>query len=338
MGLYSLLVASGVFSVVGLTSNCLWVIKLRLLPSGAGWGSASRKVFKEVFSFGGELFLLSIGSQLLNASQVIVITRTLGLTAAAVWTVATKIYPLALQLVCRIFDFSSSALGEMVVRGEQEGLRRRFRDVFLLTASAAVFVATGVAVCNGSFLEVWTGKRISWDSQNNLLLGGLLIVTCITRCHVGLLGPLKRIGGMRYVYVLEGITFVAAAFFVAPRWGLTAVLIVAIAADVVWTGIYGFRRTAVHFRTSVREVLFDWLASAWVYLGLMALIGAATWWSTLGLPPLPRLITQAGVLGMAGMALFWRSGLNAELRLELSGRLIALAPGWARRAGAALGI
>jgi len=338
MGVYSLLVSGGAMSLFGLASNLMWVIKLRLLPSSQGWGRASWKTFKEVFMFGGDLFLLSLGYQLFNASQVVIISRTLGLSAAAVWTIATKIYPLAFQLVSRIFDFSSSAFGEMVVRGEGEGLQRRFRDVFLLTASGAIFVGAGVAVCNGTFLEVWTGGKILWGAQNDLLLGLLLMVTCVTRCHVGLLGPLKRIGGMRYIYFLEGLTFVVAAFLAAPRWGITGILSAAVLADALLTGVYGFWRTAKHFRISVWEVLFRWLGEAWIYLLLMAVISGGVWWSTRGLPAWPRLIAQGAILGLAGLPLLWRTGLTQGLRAELRGRLGQLTPRWARRAGAALGI
>jgi len=338
MGVYSLLVAGGVQWVFGLVSNLTSVIKLRLLPPRNAWGRASWKAFKEIFLFGADLFLLLLGSQLVNASQVVIISRTLGLTAAAVWTIATKIYPLAFQLVSRVFDFSSSAFGEMVVRGEHEGLQRRFRDVFLLTASGAVFVGAAVAVCNGTFIEVWTRGKIVWEPYNDLLLGLLLMVTCITRCHVGLRGPLKEIGTMRYIYFAEGVAFVVAGFLAAPRWGITGVLVAAIVADVLLTGIYGFWRTAKHFGVSVHEVLFDWLANAWAYLLLMAIISGATWWSTRGLSALPRLIIQSVSLGLAGVVLLWRVGLTRELRDELRARVAVMTPAWARRAGAAFGI
>lgn len=338
MGVYSLLVAAGAQFAFGLVSNTLSVMRLRLLPSGNAWGRTSWKAFKEVFMFGGDLFLLLLGSQLINASQVVIISRTLGLTTAAVWTIATKVYPLAYQVVSRIFDFSSSAFGEMVVRGEREGLQRRFRDVFLLTASGAVFVGAAVAVCNGSFIQVWTRGKIVWGAQNDVLLAVLLLVTCVTRCHVGLLGPLKNIGGMRYVYFLEGVMFVAGGFLVAPYWGITGVLISALAADILLTGVYGFWRTAKHFGTSVHEILFAWLGSAWVYLLLMTVLGGGAWWSTRDLPALPRFIAQATILGPAGMALLWRVGLTRELRGDLRTRVAVLTPAWARRAGAVFGI
>jgi O-antigen/teichoic acid export membrane protein len=154
-GLYSLLAASAVNAVLGAVHNLIWVWKLKLFPAKRYWGKPSLNIFKELFAFGKDLFLLSIGLQLINASQVVIITRTLGLTAAAVWTIATKTFLLAQQIVARISDFSSSALGEMVVRAERERLQRRFRELLTLTASVAVFAGASIAVCNGSFIAVW---------------------------------------------------------------------------------------------------------------------------------------------------------------------------------------
>src|ERR1051326_6424759 len=123
---------------------------------------------------------MSVGLQLLNASQVVVVSRKLGLTAAAIWAVATKVHSLAYLVVSRIFDFSGSAFGEMVARGERQNLERRFRDVFQLTASCAIFAGAAVAVCNDSFVLAWTKGKIAWADQNNVLLGLLLLVTCVT--------------------------------------------------------------------------------------------------------------------------------------------------------------
>src|SRR5207248_1496529 len=150
-GLYSLLAASAANTLFGVAHNLVWVLKLRLFPVAGEWGRLSAKIFKEVFDFGRDLFLLLVGVQLLNASQIVIITRTLGLTPATVWSFATRTFVLGYQVVSRIFDFSSSALGEMVVRREEERLRRRFREIFLLTASLAVFIGASVALCNGSF-------------------------------------------------------------------------------------------------------------------------------------------------------------------------------------------
>src|SRR5262249_39061058 len=119
-GLYSLLAGTGTALVLGVAINLASVMRLRLLPQRRAWGRPSWKVFKEVFAFANDLFLMTIGLQLLNASQVIIITRTLGLEMAAVWSVASKAFlQLAFQFVQRILDFSYGALGEMIVRNER---------------------------------------------------------------------------------------------------------------------------------------------------------------------------------------------------------------------------
>src|SRR5205807_6218269 len=83
-GLYSLLVASAVgqLATTGLTGMA--VIGLNLFPPAGAWGRANRKTFHELFSYGRELFLLSVGLQLVSASQVIIISRALGFDAAAI--------------------------------------------------------------------------------------------------------------------------------------------------------------------------------------------------------------------------------------------------------------
>src|SRR5688572_30755658 len=113
LGLYSLLAGAGASTVVS-SLTCWWASqRLGLLPGKGRWGRANRTIFRELFTFGTDLFLLSIGCQLIGACQVPVITRALGpemgLVAAAVWSIATKTFFVVQQLVSRILDFSSAA-------------------------------------------------------------------------------------------------------------------------------------------------------------------------------------------------------------------------------------
>src|SRR5262249_18317944 len=148
---------------------------MRLLPPAGCWGRVSWNTFKELFAYALDIFLIAVGQILINSSQVMVISRTLGLEAAAVWNVATRTFTLTQQVVARILDFSFAAFSEMMVRGERDKLLSRFRDVVTLTGSAAVLAALSVSVCNRSFLELWTHGRISWPVQNDLLMGVLVI-------------------------------------------------------------------------------------------------------------------------------------------------------------------
>src|ERR1035437_2528574 len=209
LGLYSLLAGAvaGTLFDIGFCLCACW--RLELFPVKGRWGRANWATFKELFFFGTDLFLMTIGEMLVNASQVVVISRTLGLEAAVVWSVATKTFSFAQQTIWRIFSFSSSALSEMVVRGERTRLLARFHDVVVLTASGSVLAGLVVALCNQPFLTVWVHGRVSWGVVNDLFMAISVAVYSTTRCHRGLVGLTKQIRAMKYVYLMEGMAFVA---------------------------------------------------------------------------------------------------------------------------------
>ncbi|HSU56756.1 MAG TPA: hypothetical protein VLT36_22045 [Candidatus Dormibacteraeota bacterium] len=313
-GLYSLLAAAASNYFFGTLYNLFWVVRLRLFPERGHWGKATMGIFHELWSFGKDLFVLSVGLQLLNASQVVIISRTLGLDAAATWTIATRTFQLAFQFVQRVFDFSSGAFAEMIVRQERATLRRRFRDMLVLSASLAVFVSISIAVCNGSFVALWTRGRIQWPLLNDALMGIVLLLTLVTRCFVGLTGCAKQIGMMRWVYFVEGVCFVIGAFVLAHFIGIAGVIISAIAANLVWSGTYGVRWAARYLEVSTAEISLGWLRPALQYLALMLPVSIALSWLSFNLQPLVRLLVDAGFLIVVGLPALWFIGLNSDVR------------------------
>jgi O-antigen/teichoic acid export membrane protein len=322
-GLYSLLAASVAGQFCGSAYNLVSVISLRLLPE-KNWGRASMKVFKEVFTYGKDLFLLMIGMQLLNASQIIIIARTQGLGAVTVWSVGIKSFQLAFTFVQRIFDFSGTALGEMIVRGERERLRRRYGDMLLLTASFAIFATASVAVCNGAFVTVWTKGLLGWGWWNDALMGLLVLVNCVTRCQVGLSGYAKQIKTMRWIYFFEGISFAVTAFLLSPYFGIPGIILVSLVANLAWSGAFGFSWVARYLGVTVQEIISPFLRYAGRYLLVMAPIAAAIWWATFEFPPWPRLLVNATIMSIVGLPLLWHLGLTEELRCDLKTGLARL--------------
>ena len=152
------------------------------------------------------------------------------------------------------------------------------------------------------------------------MLGLLLVVTSVTRCHIGLTGQTKQIGAMRFVYFLEGICFVVAACIVAPRWGMIGILIAAIVANILWSGAYGFWRTARYFGIPVSEPLVTWLLPAYRYLLFIAPITVFIASGTSRLFIVPRFFASAAILFLIGSPLLWTAGLTRQLRLELKQR------------------
>jgi len=320
-GLYSLLVSTA--ASIGFSNLCFWLVawRTKLLPQSGKWGKADWTTFRSIFSYANEIFMLSVGQVLIGISQVPVITWTLGLEAVAVWTTMTKTFMLAQQLITRVFDFSTAAFAEMMVRKEKERLRVRFRDVTTLTASSAVVICVAVALCNHSFVQIWMKGRFSWSIENDLLMALFVIVGTITRCHVGLAGLTKDIRGMKYVYFVEGLFFVALSLALSPMLGLTGVIIGGIASNLLCSGWYGVRRTATYFTVSAGEVVFGWLKHPGKLFVVLLAIATGLWLCTRSLPPLVMLAVDAMAFGIVGLACFWLFGLTTPMRTEATALL-----------------
>ena len=300
--------------------------RLKFWPARGAWGSVSRPLFRELFGYGKDLFLMAAGVQLVAASQVIIVTRAMGLEAAAVWAICTKTFSLAQQMVGRIFDFSLGAFSEMLVRNERGQLEKRYREIIVLTGSASVFVGVVGAMCNSGFVDLWTGGRIGWSAWNDLLMGILLVVRIATRCHVDFVALTKDIRSLKYLYLAEGITFVAFASLLSGSGGFPAMIILAILLDVVFVGSYGARRVARIFGTTTKGFASRWVRAPLRLLGALVAFGTLLTLLTWGLSPRTRFFVSAGVAALAGPFSLWILGLEGGMRAEISagvGKLFA---------------
>ncbi len=332
LGLYSLLVA-GAVSVLALGVSCGWATqRLQLFPAPGRWGKPSWKAFKELLAYGTDVFLATIGLQLITASQSPIIARTLGLEAVAVWGVATKLFMLSQQLVFRLLDFSTAAFSEMMVRGEHVQLQKRFHELVVLSASASAALGFTMALCNQAFLSVWTHARISWAVENDVLMAFSLVIYSSTRCHVGLAYMTKQIRAMKYIYLMEGVAFVALGLFLAPRLGLGGVILSGILTNLIFTGSYGLHRSRVYFGIRVKELLFDWWKRPAYVLCITLTVGCLHWLAIHSLPPLPQLCVGGSLMGMAAGFTLWKFGLPETLRQESWERCLRLRTKlWARK-------
>jgi O-antigen/teichoic acid export membrane protein len=325
LGVFSMLwgQAAGVVSVLAI--NWIGCYKLDLFPRRGQWGRPTWEKFHELFCFGRDAFLVGLGTQIVNASQTVLLTRLIGLDAAAVWSVCTRAYLLLMQVIGRIFDFSSSALAEMMVRGEREQLLRRFREIAVLSVNLAVAAGALFAVGNGPFVKVWTAGRIQWPPLNDLLLAIWLVVGITLKVHTGLVGQTKAFLFLRYLFFIEGFTFICLFVLLHRFGGITMMLTISILCSLCFTFRYGLWRTREYFHLSWGD-LARWHRGTLALVGTVAPVGVLVWWFARNLPLLQRLILELTVVGIWTALMFLRYGLDASLRAEAFRRL----PVWAR--------
>jgi O-antigen/teichoic acid export membrane protein len=320
-GIYSFVYASAFTVLVGpvfLFWNCR---RLGFLPRKGEWGQVSWRIFNEVFSFGKDVFLFNLGQQLTTASQIIIVSRMLGLEAAAAWAVGTKVFNLFIPLMCRPYGAALPGLYEMHARGETDRLKSRFKGVVLLTASLGAFLGISFALCNSLFVNVWTGDKIVWLPWNDVLLGLWLFITSLQTTHINIVNVTKQYGGARYIYFLEGCCFVVLSIFLGCRWQASGIIATSAICTLCFSYQYGIRVSCRYFHCRLKELAFDWVRPSLKLALVFGVFAVATWLATTGLSVVWRLAVHAFMAGTVGGLLFLRLGFPAEMIREAVARL-----------------
>ena len=206
-----------------------------------GWIMPTYRDFQHIFIFGKDAALMSLGSQMANASQIMVISRFVGLDTAATFSIGTKLYSLGQQLVARIIGTAAPGLTELFVRGETTRFNTRFLHIISISTFLSTLFALFLICANSIFISIWTSGIICWDQWADFLLGFLLVITGITRCLTELFvfrGSLKTV---RHIYLIEGLLSLALSIPAVSCFGLTGLLASAFFAHLVATFFSTFR-------------------------------------------------------------------------------------------------
>ena len=327
-GIYSFIYANaitGLFSPGYLIWHCR---RLDVIPHAAEWGRLSWKQFREVFSYGMDVFFFNVGGLLIISTQTILVSRCLGLEAAAAWSIGTKVFNFCVPIVFRPLFMGMPAFAEMIVRNEMPRLRSRFDHMVVLTGSLGVYLGISYALCNSLFVGLWTHNRIAWEPMNDVLLAVWLVLLSFQSVHCNFSLVTKRIGGMRYVFFAEGCCFVLLAGIWGSKWGVPGIVITSAICTIAFSLQYGIRRNLAHFQLGAPEALSCWILPCLKFGAAYGALAVAVWQPTALLAPLPRLCIHVAVALIPGLILFLRLGCSPETLHEISSRLPVRAGKW----------
>lgn len=315
VGLAIVFVAQALLTVACQAIACF---RLRLLPSKREWGHTSMDQFKEMFTFARDVFLLNASNQLLEASQLIIVTRTMGLEAAAMWSVGTKIFTLIYQLLTKIEGTAIVFFSEMMVRGELERLKSRFRQIYQLSAGLVVTLLAVAVAINAPFVSVWAEPSLAWDMSLSAMMGVIVFLNVVTRCSVDLILHSKKVRGLRYLYLLEALAFVGLAFVLAPRMGFYGVLLSALCCLIFIRFGYTTWRVASYFQIPTWEVGWTWLRrSLLAGLALVPIVATAPWLVATFSSPFFQFGAVALWSGIAALFVFAFLALPTDSSIEI---------------------
>jgi O-antigen/teichoic acid export membrane protein len=326
-GVYSLTIGAVAGWLVSTAINFVQCRRLGMLPVRGEWGHVSWAQFLELFRYGADVFLIGLGTQLIMSSQVVLITRHLGLDAATLWSVMTKMFSLVSQALWRFVGNAMPAFAEMHVRREQKRLWDRYRALFITLNVMAGVCAVIFAACNAPFVTIWMHGKFSWPRVNDILLAVWLVILTQQCCHNSLIVAVKQIKGLKYAYFVEGILFVCAAVVFLPRYGMTGMLACSIAATFLCTYLAGAWQLSRIMGHRLSELLWVWQGPLAKILVVLVPLWAAAEWIFRGFGPSVRLLVMGIVLGLGGAWLSIAFALPENFVNEFGKRL----PGYLQR-------
>lgn len=242
-GIYSFALAGIPAAILTPIITFLICWKSGFYPSPGHWGRPNLLHFRKIFSFGQDVVWVAMGSQLVNASQIMILSRVLGLNAAATFAIGTKLLTMSQQLTGRIIESAAPGLTEMFVRGDTTRFNLRFSNIISVTAFLATVGAAALITGNNSFVSFWTSGAVHWNLTCDGLLAGLLISTSITRCLITVFGLMHGYRPVRHIYPLEGCVYIAVAIPAAAHYGIIGVLLASLITHLAVTGVLSFCAT-----------------------------------------------------------------------------------------------
>ena len=205
------------------------------------WGGSFRSDYlKRLFSFSKDIFEISIGSHLLQTSQVVILSGICGLETAAVFAIGTKLYTLISQLIYKIVESSAPGLTEIFISGNSKLFRERLDLLVSLTLFSGFVGALCLFFFNHYFVDIWTQRAFSWPQTNDIFLALTIICTAFSRWLIGLFGIVADYRSVRHLYIIEATAFIIAAIFFAFLFEIKGVLFAAIACHAAITIPFAF--------------------------------------------------------------------------------------------------
>lgn len=328
MGLRGMAYAFFPPAVIAGTACVAAVFWLGMMPAKGAWQLPSWHQFREMLLLGKDMFLINVGNQILEASQLMIVARTMGLGAAAVWSVSTKLFTLVFQLVTKVEGTAIVFFSEMMVRGERERLALRFRNIYQLTAGLAVVALAAVAAINPSFVTAWAKPELAWASAFGLLMAISTYLNCLTKCQMDLIMHSKDIRSLRYVYFLEAVGFVILAVLGSAKFGFTGILGAAIVCALVFRGLYTIRRTADYFRIAPSALYWAWLRRSFLAAALLLpFVLFAPQIAAAALHPWAAVALTTAWIGVPVVLVLTFVALPRDVRVEIAGRFTPLLRG-----------
>jgi hypothetical protein len=273
-GIYSLLISQGAGWAFSTIFNLITCSLLGIYPRRGEWSLPDRAMLREIALFSRDSFLQQTGQQFVASLPVLIVTKTIGLDAAAIWTVGIRPFFILHQLLRRPFQYAFTTLADAFAnRGVDQTIGPWIRIARWTTLGSLVVFPTCV-IFNADFMRLWTHGKIAWTLPEASVCGLYFLLLSILNSFYGMVGINKKIGIIRFSSLAEGILIVLCSIVLCPRFGLLGLIVSLVVAKF----FLGIIPTVYYLRDVFGPVMSEvWRDTVFRPLRIFPLICVTAW-------------------------------------------------------------
>lgn len=298
LGIILLHVGYGLAALIGLkvatilVTLGLFIYGLRRETGGIGLTyGVSRRIYKQLFSFSGFLFISQLSGTVTNYLVTFVIGAYLGPAAVTLYVVPRKLVQAIGGFLSRaaavVFPYAS----ELDARGDLPAIRRTYTRASRLFASFSIPLLLALAVFSRHILTVWMGPDFVADTWVVLtIISGTALLGALTTV------PSHIAVGLGYTRVKSYFSIVSMALYalllptLTPRWSVEGTALAVLLASTLpgWSFVlYATRRIlALPIRQYLRSVFAIHTVPVVISMAVLPLVVSrpTSWWLIACLP------------------------------------------------------
>jgi len=219
-GLIALVVLQAFSALLALLANFYY--SRRLMPDLCANYSFDKKIFKEMFSFGGYVYLHNISSSFLSQIDRIIISSFLGPAAVTFYSVPNSVAEKTQGVIVSLTGVLFPVTAELAKEGDRERIRRVYHRAMQMIALLASALTMTIIVLAKKVLLIWVGPEI--DSTSTRLLYWLtptyfLLALFLPTTHF--LTGIGRAKFLAFSSLAMAILNILLLFVLLPVYGIT---------------------------------------------------------------------------------------------------------------------
>jgi O-antigen/teichoic acid export membrane protein len=316
-GIYSLLAVevAGIFWI--LPFNAWMSHRNGYYPKAGTFALPSRSEWNEIRNYSLSNFMIQIGGTVLIGLPQLLISSYVGLSAAGLWTVYTRVFGILKDIALRPFGIAVPMLIDFFVRGEVSRSVRRWGHVSQLVVAAAGLFFAVAAVNNSRFVLLWTGVESGWGLEMNASIAFYFLCFVVASCPYGVISLSKSFGIARLIPILQALVVAGIAYLVAKPLGTLGIILTASVGFLLGMLLFGMRQLGNVTRHNPLRIFIPAIVRPFLVTPLVFASAWAIERQTTSLPGYFGLFLSAGLACGIGLPLMAFLGVSAEVRGDL---------------------